>query len=65
MERKLARLTQDVPMLRMEQIPMIMQEHVVGVPPTWLRLLKRVTRVILCYREAVEAAAAEEAEDRP
>ena len=43
----------------MEQIPIVMQEHVVGVPLSWLHLLRRVTRVVLFYREAVEAAAAE------
>ena len=49
-------------MLRMEQIPIVMQEHVVGVPPTWLRFLRRVTRAVLCYKEIVEAAIADEDE---
>ena len=31
-ERKMVRLTHDVPTLRMERIMMAMQEHVVGVP---------------------------------
>ena len=33
-EGKLSRLTHDVPTLRMERIPIAMQEHVVGVPPS-------------------------------
>ena len=62
-EGKLARITQDVPTLRMERIPIAMQEHVVGVPLSWLRLLRRVTRVLLGYKEAVEVAPAEESND--
>ena len=38
-EGKLVRITHDVPTLRMERIPITMQEHVVGVPPSWLCLL--------------------------
>ena len=40
-----------------------MQEFVVGVPPAWLRLFRRVARAVVVYRDAVEAAAAEEAEE--
>ena len=40
-----------------------MQEFVVGVPPAWLRLFRRVARAVLVYREAVEATEAEEAEE--
>ena len=63
LEGKLARLTQRVPTLRIEHIPTAMQEFVVGVPPVWLRLFRRVVRAVLVYIEAVEAAEAEEAEE--
>ena len=64
-EGKLSKFTHDVPTLRMQRIPMVMQQHVVGVPPSCLRLLRRVTRVVLRYQEAVEAVVVEEAEDHP
>ena len=63
LEGKLARLTQRVPTLRIEDIPTIMQEFMVGVPPIWLHLLRRVARVVLVYIDAMEAAEAEEAEE--
>ena len=63
LEGKLARLTQGVPMIRIEHIPTAMQEFVVGVPPVWLRLFRRVARAVLVYRDAVDAAEAEEAEE--
>ena len=40
-----------------------MQELVVGIPPTWICLMRRVARVVLVYIEAAEAAAAEEDEE--
>ena len=57
-EGKLARLTHDILTLRMERIPIDMQEHVVGFPPSWLCLLRKVSRTVLCYREVVAEAAA-------
>ena len=63
LEGKLARLTQRVPTLCIEQIPAIMQELVVGVPPVWIRLLRRVARAILVYIDVVEVAEAEEVEE--
>ena len=63
LEGKLARLTQRVPTLRIEQIPAIMQELVVGIPPTWIHLMRRVARAVLVYIEATEATTPEEAED--
>ena len=62
-EGKLSRLTQQVPTLCIEQIPTIIQELVVGIPPTWIRLMRRVARVVLVYIDFVEAALAEEAEE--
>ena len=63
LEGKLARLTQRVPTLRIEHIPTIMQELVVGVPPVWIRLLRRVARAVLVYIDVVEAAEVKEAEE--
>ena len=59
----MARLTQRVPTLRIEQIPVVMQELVVGIPPIWIRLMRRVARAVLVYIDVVEAVAAEEAEE--
>ena len=63
LEMKLGRLTERVPMIQIEHLPVAMQEFVVGVPPVWLRLFRRVARAVLVYRDAVEAAEAEEAEE--
>ena len=63
LEMKLGRLTERVPTIRIEHLPVAMQEFVVGVPPTWLRLFRRVVRAVLVYRDAVEANKAKEAEE--
>ena len=60
---KLTRLTERVPTIQIEHLPAAMQEFVVGVPPAWLHLFRRVARAVLVYREAVEATEAEEAEE--
>ena len=61
---KLARLTQRVPTLRIEQIHVVMQEFVVGIPTTWIHLLRQVARVVLHYREAQEAIIDEKVEEQ-
>ena len=58
LEGKLAKLTQQVPTLRIEHIPIAMQEFGVGVPLVWLRLFRRVVRAVLVYIEVVEASEA-------
>ena len=63
LEGKLSRITQRVTTLRIEHIPAIMQEFVVGVPPVWIRLLRWVAKVVLVYIDVVEAPEAEEAEE--
>ena len=63
LEGRLARLTQKVPTLWIDHILAIMQELVVGVPPVWIRLLRRVARAVLVYVDVVEAAEAEEAKE--
>ena len=59
LDGKLSRLTQRVPTLRIEQITAIMQELVVDIPPTWIRLMRRVSKAVLVYIEAMEVAVAE------
>ena len=63
LEGKLDRLTQRVPTLRIEHIPTIMQELVVGIPPVWIRLMRWVARAVLVYIDIVEVVAAEEAKE--
>ena len=56
-------MIQRVPTILVELIPAIMQEFVVGIPPTWIRLMRRVAKVVLVYIEAEEVVAAEEVDD--
>ena len=63
LEGKLAKLTQRVPTLRIEHIPAIMQELVVGVLPVWIHLLRWVPRAVLVYIDVIEALEAEEAKE--
>ena len=63
LEGKLTRLTQRVPTLRIEHIPAVMQEFVIGVSLVWICLLRRVARAVLVYINAVEAAEVEDAEE--
>ena len=63
LEGKLAKFTQRVPTLRIEHIPSIMQDFVVGFPHVWICLLRWVARAILVYIDVVQAAEVEEAEE--
>ena len=63
LEMKLGRMTERVPTIRIEHLPVAMQEFVFGVPPAWLHLFKRVARAVLVYTDAVEATEAKEAEE--
>ena len=60
---KLGRMTQRVQTIRIDQIPAIMQEFVVGIPPISIHLMRRVSKAVLVYIEAEEAAAVEEVDD--
>ena len=60
---KPARITQRVPTLRIEHIPAIMREFMVGVPPVWICLLRQVAREVLVYIDVVEVGEAEEAKE--
>ena len=60
------RITHDVPTLRIERIPIGMQEHVVGLSSSSLRLLWKVSNTVLYYREVVaEEVAIDEDEEPP
>ena len=50
-------MTQRVLTIQIEQIPIVMQEFVVGIPPIWIRFMRRVSKVILVYIETKEATA--------
>ena len=63
LEGKLARITQRVPTLRIEQITTIMQELVVGIPPIWIHLMRRVARALLVYIDSAKAIVAGHAEE--
>ena len=63
LEGKLNWLTQRVPTLCIEHIPVVMKKLVVGIPPVWICLMRQVARAVLVYIDAVEASVAEEAEE--
>ena len=63
LEGKLARLTQRVPTLHIDHIPVFMQELVVGIPPIWICFMRRVVRAVIVYIDFVEAAKAKEDEE--
>ena len=60
---KLARITYRVLTIWIEQIPAVMQELVVRIPPNQIRLLRRVAMVVLVYIEVAEVSVAEEAKE--
>ena len=64
LEGKLARMNQGLSTIWIEWIPVFMQEFVVGIPTTWIRLLRIVFRAVLFFKEAEEAAAVEDVEDQ-
>ena len=63
LEGNMVRLTHGVPTIQIERIPVVMQEFVVGILPTWIDLLRRVVRAVLFYMEDKEASAADDVED--
>ena len=63
LEGNLAKITQRVPTLHIEQIHAIMQELVVGIPPTWICLMRRVDREVLVYINVTKDATAEQDEE--
>jgi hypothetical protein len=50
-EQNLEGLTADVPDIAIGEIPRRYQRHTVGVSESLSRLLRRVARAVVCYRE--------------
>ena len=50
-EQNLEGLMHDVPDMPLEEIPQHDQRHTMGVPASMGRLLHRVARTLVCYRE--------------
>ena len=48
---KFSRLTQRVQIVQVEDFPEATQQHVVGVPRTWVRLFWRLANAIVCYHD--------------
>jgi hypothetical protein len=51
-EQNLTALTRTVPMAEIEDVPPMMQTHVVGVPWTWVQLLWHLANVVFHYSRA-------------
>ena len=51
-QRHLARLSCQVPMAEVEDLPPDMQRHVVGMPRDWVRIFRRVANAIVHYLDA-------------
>jgi hypothetical protein len=51
-EQKFTELTRTVPMIEIEDMPILMQRHMVGLPWTWVRLFRRLGRVVRDYNRA-------------
>jgi hypothetical protein len=50
-EQNLEGLTADIPDMTLEEVPRRDQRHTVGVSAAMSRLLRRVARAVMCYRE--------------
>jgi hypothetical protein len=50
-ERNLEGLMHDIPDMSLDEVPQDDQRHTVGVPASMGRLLRRVARALVCYRE--------------
>jgi hypothetical protein len=50
-EQNLEGLTTDIPDMTLEEVPQRDQRHTVGVSTAMGRLLRRVSRAVVCYHE--------------
>jgi hypothetical protein len=50
-EQNLEGLMHDIPDMSLDEVPQNDQRHTVGVPASMGRLLRRVARTLVCYRE--------------
>jgi hypothetical protein len=51
-ERNFTELTRTVPMIDIEDMPPSLQTHMVGLPRSWVRLFRRLGRVVHDYNRA-------------
>jgi hypothetical protein len=51
-EQNFTELTRTVPMIEIEDMPIPMQRHMVGLPRTWVRLFRRLGRAVHEYNRA-------------
>jgi hypothetical protein len=51
-EQNFTELTRTVPMIEIEEMPISMQRHMVGLPRTWVRLFRRLGRAVRDYNRA-------------
>jgi hypothetical protein len=51
-EQNFTELTRTVPMIEIEDMPIPMQRHMVGLPRTWVRLFRRLGRAVHDYNRA-------------
>jgi hypothetical protein len=47
--QKFEALMHNVPMATIDDLPVGMQRHVMGVPRPWVQLFQRLENVIVCY----------------
>jgi hypothetical protein len=50
-EQNLEGLMHDIPDMSLDEVPQNDQRHTVGVPTSMGRLLRRVVRTLVCYRD--------------
>jgi hypothetical protein len=51
-EQNFIEFTRTVPMIEIEDMPIPMQRHMVGLPRTWVRLFRRLGRAVHEYNRA-------------
>ena len=51
-EQNFTELTRTVPMIEIEDMPIPMQRHMVGLPRTWVQLFRRLGRAVHEYNRA-------------
>jgi hypothetical protein len=51
-EQNFTELTRTVPMIEIEDMPIPMQRHMVGLPRTWVRLFRHLGRAVHEYNRA-------------
>ena len=44
-------LTLGIPDCQIEELPMRLQHHTIGVPNSWMQLLRLIAREVACYHE--------------